>query len=243
VWVPAGDYEILVIHECPDGVMDVTGRRYSYPWVSAIKGCSLEAHQTTRCQVPLPHYDWGGAAEIELVTDPDSKSSKHLTAEELAPLLQACEEVSAVPTPGGYLLALGEPSIQHTGEHRGCAADMRRLEVLPREWTRDQLAALRNWLPESARPARDRLSRLVDRLLWREFLAGWYCYAAAAITGVIFTRGGTIALVQPWRRRDAWSESVKQWFAIAIASVAVWLFFEILTDSSGCHGPVPFRIR
>ena len=166
-----------------------------------------------------------------------------LVAEELAPLLKACETVSAIPTPGGYLLALGEPSIQHSIEHRDCTVDMHNLSVVPREWTRDQLAALRNWLPEDAQPARAKLSQLVDRLVWREFLEGWFSYAAAGITGLVFTRWGAIALLEPWRRRDTWSESLALLVKIAVASAGLWLLFQILTDSSGCHGPVPFRLH
>jgi hypothetical protein len=84
---------------------------------------------------------------------------------------------------------------------------------------------------------------LVDRLLWREFLEGWFCYAAAAIAGLVFTRWGAIALLEPWRRRDSWRESLELLVSIAVASAAVWMLYQILTDSSGCRGSIPFRIR
>jgi len=109
-------------------------------------------------------------------------------------------------------------------------ADPRELEALPREWTRDQLAALRNWLPADALSARTALSPLVDRLRWRESLQGWFCYVAAAVSGLVFTRWGAIAILEPWRRGKAWSESLGLLVKIALASVAGWILFNLLTN-------------
>jgi hypothetical protein len=101
-------------------------------------------------------------------------------------------------------------------------------EAMPREWTREQLATLRYWLPEDAIAAKARLSALVDRLGWREFLQGSFCFAAAAITGLVFTRWGAIAWLEPWRRRDAWYESFGLFFRIALLAVAGWFALQIL---------------
>ena len=54
------------------------------------------------------------------------------------------------------------------------------LAAVNREWTREQLAELRAWLPAEATTARRRLDELIRSLDWRAFFQGWYCYAAAS---------------------------------------------------------------
>lgn len=241
-WLPAGNYEILVIYGPPYGEAWTGMRSYAGPWISAFAECSLENRQKTVCRVPLPHYDWGRSTPINL-TGSEHPAGDAVPADELAPFLHACENIVPIPTPAGYLLSLGEPVVRHSTDHHDCVADLSELQAVPREWTRDQLAALRNSLPRDAGPAREKLSRLVDNLLWREFLEGWFCYAAAAVTGLVFTRWGTIAMLEPWRHGNSWVDSLGLLIKIALFSAGAWLLWQVLTDSSGFHGPLHFRIR
>lgn len=243
VWLPAGDYEILVVHESPGAEQRTDSPARAFPWLSVFTECTLEGREKTVCRVPLPHYDWGSPDVRLHIGEADNVPDHASWPDELAPVVAACETVIPLPTPGGYVLALDEPRIHHRDDHHDCVQDYRDLHAVPREWTRDQIAALRNWLPGEATAAKGSLSRLVDRLLWREFLQGWFCYAAAGITGLVFTRFGAIALVEPWRRGDAWRESLGLLVQIFFFSVAAWFVFQIMTDSSGCRGPLPFRMH
>jgi len=192
--------------------------------------------------VPLPHYDWGGSSPIRLASHEQPTSEAELPAIEWAVVQSACERATPIPTPAGYVLSLDEPVVHHGEGHHECTADLHELQPVPREWTRDQLAALRNWLPADATAVQARLSQLVNRLLWREFFEGWYCYAAAGIAGLVFTRWGAISLLEPWRRRQTWGEAVGQIVAIFLLAGCGWLLLQILTDSPG-GGPIPFRVH
>lgn len=238
VWLPAGEYEILVIHEAPAGEENTDRRRRHFPYVSVTAECSLENKQKTVCRVPLPHYGFGQSFEPPSASD--ANTEQH---DELTPLLTAWEQALAVPTPNGYLLALPEPTIQHAAEHRGCTIDFTQLTAEPREWTREQLAHVRNWLPAEATAAKAKLSQLVDALGWRDFFAGWYCYAIAGITGLVFTRWGALAILEPWRRGESFFDNLGLLSKIFCAAIAVWFLFLVLTDSSGCSGPLRFRPR
>jgi|GEM_PF-2805710 len=236
VWLPAGEYEILVVHEAPAGEESTDPRRRSFPFVSVTAECSLENKQKTVLRVPLPHYEFG------TVFEPPASDARQ-QPDELAPLLAAWEHATAVPTPNGYLLELPEPAIEHTAEHRGCTIHFGQLAAEPREWTREQLATVRNWLPAEASVVNVKLSRLVDNLGWREFLAGWYCYAIAGITGLVFTRWGALAILEPWRRGESFFDNLGLLCKIFCAAIAVWFLVLVLTDSSSCSGPIRFRPR
>ena len=231
IWLPAGDYEIRVVHEAGGGEPRTDGRRRSFPFVTVAAECSLENKQRVVCRVPLPHF--GFEQGFEPADAPDS----------LAPLIAAWENTPAVPTPNGYVMILPEPTVHHADDHRGCTIDFSHLHSEPREWTREQLARVRNWLPEDATVARAHLSSLVDALGWREMFAGWYCYVAAGVIGIIFTRWGAIAMLEPWRHGESFWDNVGLLCKVFFAAIAVWFLFCVLTDSGGCSGPVRFRLR
>jgi hypothetical protein len=238
VWVPAGDYEILVVYEAPRAEYLREGQAKSYPLVTAIENCSLESQRQMVCRVPLPHYNWGGSEPLEWVAEDGSVDAHALTATELNPLLQSYTDAMPIPTPGGYLLSLAEPSVLHSNEHQKCGVNLHDVQVISREWTRDQLATLRNWLPADAVPARARLSALVDCLQWREFLEGWFCYALAGVSGLVFTRWGTLTLLDPWRRRNAMSRTPVILMGIAVISATLWFLHQCLSISLA--GPIEF---
>ena len=238
-WLPAGDYEILVVYEAPtnESRIDLPGR--SFPWLSVFAECSLEARQKTVCRIQLPHYDWGNPDSLLGVGTPDEAAERKPLPEELATLLAACETMTAIPTPAGYVLNLAEPRIHHQKGHRGCVQDFHELQRVPREWTRDQIVKLRHWLPVEADSSKARLTTLIDRLEWRTFLEGWFCYALAGVSGVVFTRWGAIALLEPWRR-GGWYESFWLLVRSFLISAAAAFVLEIFSGLS-CHRFGPFR--
>jgi hypothetical protein len=227
VWLPAGDYDILAVYRAPTGEARIDASGRVYPLLSAFASCSLESTRTTICRVPLPHYEWGNPDVRLNVGDEIESSERAPTRDELAALLDSCEKTAAIPTPAGYVLNIAEPGVHHRDGHRECVQDFHDLESSPREWTRGQILTLRNWLPDDAVRAKARLSALADRLEWREFLQGWFCYLAAGISGLVFTRWGAIALLEPWRRRDAWYESIGLFFRLALVAMAGWLLLQI----------------
>lgn len=228
-WLPADSYEILVVHEAPHSEQRVDAYAKSFPFVSVPSVCVLEAQRKTVCRVQLPHYDWGGALPIALATDDGSPAEREPSEMELSAFTAAVENAPAFPTPGGYVLALPEPDVRHGDDHRLCAASFADLHAIPREWTREQLATLRNWLPTGATKARARLSPLVDALGWREFCAGWFCYAAAGVTGLVFTQWGATAILEPAQRRRSFGESLKLLLSIFLLSALVMLLLNILS--------------
>ena len=240
-WLPAGDYEILVVHDAPTvdlrSATDVNG----FPLVTVYDSCSLPAKEKSVRRIRLPHYERGGGTPIQPVR-PGGETGR-MTADELGALADSIGQATAVPTPGGYLLSLGEPQVHHDQDHQACTASFHALQSVAREWTRDQLVTLRNWLPENANAARDKLSGLISALEWRVFFQGWYLYAAAGVAGLVFTRWGALAILEPHRRRESFGESVKDCAAIFLVAALLWFLWQVLTDGSGCHGPVPFRLR
>jgi hypothetical protein len=241
VWLPAGDYEVLIVHEAPASEPRDDGRLTSFPLVSVREECKLENKQKTVCRVLLPHYGFNQG--FEPTTSDLSAAQDRSRDEQIAPLLAAWENLTAVPTPAGYVLALSEPALQHNEEHRGCTIAFENLQSVPREWTRDQLASVRNWLPESATAARAPLSSLIDAIGWRELLEGWYCYAAAGVTGLVFTRWGAIAMLEPWRRDESFMDNAWLLCKVLFIAICIWFLFLVLTDSSSCSGPVRFRMH
>lgn len=232
VWLPEGDYQILVVHEAPRNDTRIWVPGPSYPLLSVFSECSLESRKTTVCRVPLPHYETGDPNVLLQIGNAVEPTAREPSLEELAPLISECETLNAIPTPGGYILNLPEPLIHHQDGHRGCAQDFDEQQTVRREWTRDQIATLRNWLPRDAVQAKARLSVLIDRLQWREFLQGWFCYAAAGISGLVFTKWGAIEMVDPWRHGRTRSDSLRLIIRIFLFSVAAWFVLKILTTSS-----------
>jgi len=165
------------------------------------------------------------------------------TEDDLRLLLDQIQTLTMIPTPGGYLFSLGEPQVRHVEGHRQCTVDYTDLQSVPREWTRDQIATLRNWLPKSATPAREKLSELVGHLQWREMFQGWFCYAAAGVAGLVFTRWGALRILEPNRRGETFGDSVKNCVVIFMASALVWFMFQVLTSSHGCSAALPFRMH
>lgn len=127
-------------------------------------------------------------------------------------------------------MALAEPRLRHADRHHGCTVDFNDLQPVPHEWTRDQIATLRNWLPKDATTARARLSSLVDALQWREMLQGWFCYAAAGVAGLVFTRRGALRVLEPHRRGETFGDSVKRCIFIFLLSAFAWFVFQALTN-------------
>jgi hypothetical protein len=229
VWLPAGDYEIMVVHEAPRSEARIDAKSRSFPLISVFAECALEAHRKTVCRVALPHYDWGGAEPIGIAAGDGSTQDREPTQTELGTLADGVQNLLAVPTPGGYLFALPEPQLRHFGDHRGCAADFADMHAVPREWTRDQIAMLRNWLPKSEVAAQNKLSSLISALQWREFFEGWFCYAAAGVAGLVFTKWGALKILEPYRRRESFARALKVLIGVFFISMAIWFIFCVLT--------------
>lgn len=202
VWLPAGEYDVAVVHAAPARDMSTGMVPLSFPLVTVVESCKIEDRQKHRQDIELVHYDGGNCPPI------------HTHKDGLPSYLADLTSLVAIPTPNGYSISLPEPRVSHVEGHRDCAADFAELRTIPREWTRDQLATLRNWLPAESKPARERLSSLIDALQWREFFGGWYCYAIAGMTGLVFTRWGALAILEPWRRRQSFVETLKLWVKI-----------------------------
>lgn len=241
VWLPSGDYEILVVHEAPkqDPRFHIPGK--SFPLLSVFADCTLESRQKTVVRIPLPHYA-SGNPDVQLgIQNHDPSDDGQPTSTELTELISDCESQLAIPTPSGYVLNLHEPRIHHDDGHHGCVQDFEDFQPVLREWTRDQLATLRWWLPKDAVMAQTRLATLVDRLQWREFLEGWFCYALAGTAGLVFTRCGAIALLEPWRRDTSLSGTIWLIVRIVMVSVLASIVLQIVSNVFGWQSLGPFR--
>jgi hypothetical protein len=235
-WLPAGDYEILVVHEPR---REWEGARQSvapYPFVSERVACALPAAQRTVVRVPLGHHDDTWGHPLSLQGDEQASVQRPPTLDEIRPLLEAVERARAIPTPGGVLWTLPEPAVRHTKDHRGCTVDWGNPDAVSREWTRDQLATLFYWLSPEAAGARERLATLQTSLDWRSFFEGWYCYAAAGVAGLVFARWGTILLLSPRNSRQELVESLKLLGILFLVAALGWFVFSVLTDPVGCRG-------
>jgi hypothetical protein len=221
-WLPTGEYEVLVVYEAPTSESRIDAVPPGFPFLAVRERITLEKFQKTRCNVYLPHHPSGTFEALLTCDSSGTGAAREPTADELRPIYAACAEATAVPTLGGYLMTLPQPFVVHTEGHTECREDYAHLVPLTREWTREQLATLRHWIPEQAGDARARLSKLIDRLAWREFLQGWYCYAAAGLAGLIFTNWGATAMLEPWRRRQSLGEYVGLCIVIFLLSAAVW---------------------
>ncbi len=244
-WLPPGEYEVLVVYESPHGMPDDGPGIVGFPFVTASVICKTEKMQRTDCRILLPHYEHSFAKRLGTVGADGRSVDKSLSTADLGELYRGIDRAVAIPTPAGYLLEIPEPAIRHDDEHRNCTIDYTTDGGAPREWTRDQLAMLLHWLPadDAAKPARDRLEKLVGALEWRDHFRGWYLYAAAGVAGLIFTRWGATALISPGRRVETFFESLKKMLTVFLLSALFWLLWTILTDGNGCRGPMPFRLR
>jgi hypothetical protein len=245
VWVPPGEYEVLIVYTSPRGFNDATRVPMGYPLLTAAETYTTEDFMKTDCRILLPHYDHSFAERLGTLGADGRTVAESLSTADLQGLLDGIVKTTAIPTPAGYLLDIPEPAVRHSDDHHGCSYDYAVRDGAPREWTRDQLSTLLHWLPgdEAAQPARARIEKLIDAVEWRDYFRGWYLYAAAGIAGLVFTRWGATAVVEPWRRTQSFFESLKTMLMIFLYSAGIWLLWTILTDSGGCRGAVPFRIR
>jgi hypothetical protein len=226
-WLPEGEYEVLVVYEAPTSESRVDALPRGFPLLNARERVTLEKFQKTRCNVYLPHHESGTFEALHAHQETSGVAPRDPTADELRPIFAACAEATVVPTFGGYLMTLPQPLVRHIDGHSGCTEDYATLESVTREWTREQLATLRNWLPDDAAEGRARLSKLVDNLQWRELLQGWYCYAAAGVAGLVFTRWGATAMLEPWQRGASFAESVKLCVSIFLLSMLIWILLQV----------------
>ncbi|HVX63853.1 MAG TPA: hypothetical protein VHC19_24740 [Pirellulales bacterium] len=238
IWLPAGDYEILVVYRpCSDWNADRDATPM-LPLAASRCDCTLEDGQRTVVRVPLPHHEEPLGIPLR-----DASGEQAASPERLAPFCRAIEQTTAVPTPGGVLLNLPEPTVRHQDEHRECTVHFDELAAVNREWTREQLAELRAWLPAEATATRNRLDELIRSLDWRAFFQGWYCYVAAGVSGLVLTRWGAISLLEPVNRRRALYESIRIAVAVFLLAAGAWFFWSLLTGAGGCRfgGALPKR--
>lgn len=222
-WVPAGDYEIAVVHETPpDFLMQTGSPGVRFPFVTIYESCTVQNREQTVVNVLLPHYGWGRGTPLYLAGQMGAPSDQ--PPPDLKRLFKSIAKSKAIPTPGGYVLLFAEPVVTHTEEHQRCTVDFDELQQVPREWTRNQLAMLRNWLPPGETAARDKLSPLVTNLMRREMFEGWFFYAMAGIAGLVLTNWGSIAILERWRRREMFSNTVWLCFWIFVISAVGWWF-------------------
>ncbi len=228
VWLPPGDYEILVVYRAGRDWEAGGDAPPLLPLAESRYDCTLEDRQRTVARVGLPHYESPPGIPLR-----DARPAEPVSSERLATFCQEIEQATAVPTPGGVLLNLAAPAIHHQEEHRDCTVHFDELVSTRREWTREQLAELRAWLPADATAARSRLDAMISSLDWRASFQGWFCYAAAGIAGLVFTRWGTIRLLDPSNRRPALRESIPVAIAVFLLAVAVWFVGSLVAKLIG----------
>jgi hypothetical protein len=226
VWLPAGDYEVLVIHDAPRSEQRIDARSHGFPLVSVVQFCSAAEGEKTVCRVRLPHHDWG-CGSAPLISSPTAPGEERFpTTEELQPLTGGIVSLAAIPSPAGVILSLPEPQLQHDMDHRQCTVAFAHLQTIPREWTREQLLTVRNWLPASETAARTKLTELADSLEWRAFLSGWTCFALAGIAGLVLARWGAYRVLEPHRRLET-ADKVKLCAAIFVLASLAWVVVRV----------------
>ena len=67
-----------------------------------------------------------------------------------------------------------------------------------------------------------RLSELVTALQWREMLEGWFTYALAGVAGLVFTKWGALAILQPHERQEILGRSIKLCVVIFLIAALGW---------------------
>ncbi|MBS0203939.1 MAG: hypothetical protein JSS49_13625 [Planctomycetes bacterium] len=222
VWVPTGDYELAIVHAAPNDRSLINSPQTGFPFITVLDACSVNDREKTVRRIQLPHYDWGRGTAISVTGQ--AEGSDEPLAPDLGRLVAAIELVTPVPTPGGYVLDLPEPTVSHTEDHRNCSVDFENLRSVPREWTRNQLADLRRLLPASEARARDKLWLLIQALLRREMLEGWFSYALAGVSGLVMTKWGTLAILERYRRSELLGSSIRFCIVIFVISAIAWWF-------------------
>ncbi|MCY2994415.1 MAG: hypothetical protein NTY19_42090 [Planctomycetota bacterium] len=239
-WLPAGEYEIMVVYEASRGLSNSDSSKPSpFPLISEHVVQELSAGHRTVVRVPLPHHE--DCFDNSLAVRPHGKASGiQVPKADLERLLAAVERTTCVPTPGGVLLDLPEPAIHHQEYHRGCEVDFSELAECRREWTLGQTFTLLDWLPSDAVEARQRLEQMTQSLGWRRFFQGWLWYAAAGISGLVFARWATIAKLTPYQSRRELVNSLKLLVAIFFLAVLCWILVSALSEGPGLR-VIPFR--
>ena len=174
-------------------------------------------------RIALPHYQWGPTEPIAIAGLAGNSGDPVI---DMAALTQGIEAATSIPTAGGCLMSIPEPRVQHSDDHHHCAADFADLQAIPREWTREQVAILRNWLPKSETTSRAKLSSIVKQLQWRESLEGWFTYVLAGIAGLVFTKWGSLAILDRHYRRETFWKTVRRCAIIFVLAAVGWYLVE-----------------
>ena len=230
----------MVVYEANRGLSNPdSSKPRPFPLASEHIVQELSAGRRTVVRVPLPHHE-DCFDNTLAVRDHEGTSGAQVPRVELQRLLDAVEHTTCVPSPGGVLLDLPEPTIQHHEYHRGCEEDFSDLTACRREWTQGQIFTLLDWLPADAVAARQRLEQMTKSLGWRSFFQGWFWYAAAGISGLVFARWATIAKLDKFRARREAVESLKLLAGIFLLAVLVWIVVSALSEG---HGMGAFHFR
>ena len=88
--------------------------------------------------------------------------------------------------------------------------------------------------------ARQRLEQMAQSLGWRSFFQGWFWYAGAGISGLVFARWATIAKLDRFRARREAAESLKLLAGVFFLAVLAWIVVSALGEG---HGMGAFRFR
>lgn len=239
-WLPTGGYEIMVVYETSRGLSNSdSGKLRPFPLATEHVVQDLSAGRRTVVHVPLPHHEDCFDNSLNVRFREETPGTQVRRAE-LQRLLDAVERTTCVPTPGGVMLELPEPTIQHHEDHRGCEEDFSDLVECRREWTLGQIFTLLDWLPADAVAARQRLEQMTQSLGWRSFFQGWFWYAAAGISGLVFARWATIAKLTPYQSRRELVESLKFLAGIFFLAVLAWIVVSALSEG---HGMRAFQFR
>jgi hypothetical protein len=239
-WLPAGEYEVMVVYEANRGLSNPdSSKPRPFPLASEHVVQELSAGRRTVVRVPLPHHEDCFDNSLS-VRDHEGTTGAQVPRVQLQRLLDAVEHTPCVPSPGGVLMELPEPMIQHHEDHRGCEEDFGNMVACRREWTLGQIFTLLDWLPADAVAARQRLEQMAKSLGWRSFFQGWFWYAAAGISGLVFARWATIAKLNKYRSRSELVESLKLLAGIFFLAVLAWIVLSTLSEG---HGPGVFHFR
>ena len=239
-WLPAGEYEIMVVYEASRGLANSdSSKPRPFPLVTEHVVQALSAGRRTVVRVPLPHHEDCFDNSLD-VRGHEGVAGTQVPRAALQRLVDAVERTTCVPSPGGVVLELPEPTIQHHEYHRGCEEDFSDLTPCRREWTQGQIFSLLDWLPADAVAARQRLEQMTKSLAWRSFFQGWFWYAGAGISGLVFARWATIAKLNKSRSRRELVESLKLLAGIFCLAVLVWIVVSALSEG---HGLGVFHFR
>jgi hypothetical protein len=222
VWLPAGEYDLAVVHETPPNPNEFDSPVTGFPLVTVFDSCTVRSGEKTIRRIQLPHYGLGENTSIRVSGAVDDRGRQ--PSPNLKPLAQALRQLIPIPTPGGYLISFPEPTLYHSEEHRGCTVDFEDLQPVSREWTREQLAIVRNWLRKNQLPENEILWPLVQSLLRREMCEGWFLYTLAGFAGLILTKWGSLAILEPFHRRGLRGKTLKLCFWIFLLSAVGWWF-------------------